>query len=154
MKGMEEGTIVVWYRNPVWRMLTWRVPAMLTTAQTYRAKPAAFQTPLSHWIFDRMTSPPEKGNSKWKHWTIVNNEFPRNLTPRIEPDNQWHSWVMRWKREGNLLEILDDNRLRDISKYENRIPPGKDHWEDYYLGRKSIVYEDVGHIKLDEIFLG
>lgn len=154
LREMGEGTLVLWYRNPTWKVKAWCIPAMLTPAQNNRSKPAAFQTPLSHWIFDRMTSPPEQGKSTWFEWEIVNNEHPRNLTPRAEHDNAWHCWALRWKWDGHLIEVLDDGEVRDIGKYPNRILPGKDSWDDLYMGRTSRVYEDPGHVNFDEIFLG
>lgn len=155
LKDQKQGTIALWYKNPHWRILTWRVPAMLTTAQTYRAKPSAFQTPLSHWIFDRLTSPPEQGKSKWFHWYLdYFTEHPRNMVPREKDDNLWHFWALRWDREKKLLEVIDDDQARDISKYDSLVKPGEDHWIEEYRGHVSKVYEDVGHIKFDEIFLG
>ena len=155
IKEMPRGAITLWYRNPRWQVQTWRVPAMLTPAQSYRAKTSEWQTPISWWIFDRLTAPPEQGNSRWVHWFMKDfNEHPRNMLPRSVDDNTWHFWALRWDREAKLLEVIDDETVRDISKYETLLEPGKDYWEETYRGRVTKVYEDVGHIKFEEIFLG
>ena len=167
LKDQPEGTIVLWYRNPEWNgKNSWRTPAMVATAQYNRSKPSAWQHPLSWWIYDRMISPPEQGESKWYHWafgekTAFMEENTRNMHPREEPDNQWHQWALRWRKEPRLLEVIDDNQVRDITQYESLIPKGQDHWIEQYNPRNmapnnglSTVYEDPEHIKLDEIFHG
>ena len=154
LKEQPEGTITLWYRNPNWRVTTWNVPAMLTTAQPDRAKTSAFQTPISWWIFNRLTAPPEQGNSRWYHWTIEFDEHPRNISPREKDDDRWHFWALRWNRAAGLLEVIDDGQVRDISRYANRLEPGRDFWLETYRGHTTQVYEDVGHIKFEEVFLG
>ena len=167
IKELAEGTIVLWYRNPEWNgKNSWRTPAMLTTAQSNRSKPSAWQHPLSWWIFDRMVSPPEQGESKWYHWAFGDKsafmeENTRNMHPRKTPDNQWHLWALRWRKEPRLLEVIDDTDVRDITKYESLIPEGRDHWIEQYNPRNmapnngiSKVYEDSEHIKVDEILHG
>ena len=167
IKELSEGTIVLWYMNPEWNgKNSWRTPAMLTTAQYNRSKPSAWQHPISWWIFDRMVSPPEQGESKWYHWafgerTAFMEENTRNMHPREEPDNKWHLWALRWRKEPRLLEVIDDRAVRDITKYESRIPEGQDHWIEQYNPRNMApnngiteVYEDPGHVKIDEILHG
>jgi len=167
IKELAEGTIVLWYRDPEWNgKNSWRTPAMLTTAQYNRSKPSAWQHPLSWWIFDRMVSPPEQGESKWYHWafgekTAYMEENTRNMHPRKEPDQKWHLWALRWRKQPRLLEVIDDRSVRDITKYESLIPEGKDHWIEQYNPRNmapnngiSKVYEDPDHVKIDEILHG
>lgn len=154
MKKLDRGTITVWYRNPVWKVEAWMVPAMVTPAQQGRAKTSAFQTPISWWIFDRLTAPPEQGNSRWYHWTIVNNEHPRNISPREKDDGAWHLWALRWDRPAGMLEAVDDGEARDLGKYNSRLEPGKPFWVEVYRGNRTEVYEDAGHVKLDEVLLG